>query len=539
MRCSKTVPCDACVGQGMALQCRREQVIVTKHIRSVKVQQQKAKGAATGTTNPAGPSLGRIPPVLQYPEPRQASPDHEETAAVLLDLSQHQSHQPHHSHDLNLGYVFDIGRPGPSTLGHTSRRHEEVSSPTSSSYRLGSQQWTVPSDCDEAARVSSPDTEVSPFEATVTSLEFMVWGRQRDGGVPAPAAMPHVQDDADGAIISPQQAAEIIKYHWRWLTWTHNMIHWPQFQEECHLYWNDGIVKENAWVALYYAVLCVGLHHMTMDQRTELGLATVHSREDFRLFVGIKPRLIFMTLVVSVQAICLLVLCAHDFNGSNLLAVLLSSAIRIAQSLNVHRLGPDPVELPYRDKVQREIRKSIWMFLSTQDSFMIPFSNSHSISLNYCNTPAPLNCNAISGAGANGRSDPFKPVSIEQPTAMSYQLIMHKVAHVYRSFFDQTSSLPGTLDSDAAMRRLYDHVLKADSEISNILKALPRYLRVDYTETNIRLPCYIPRQRYHFAISVAHKTLSIHRKFFLRSLTDKWYNYTKVLMSKPEYGRNF
>lgn len=136
---------------------------------------------------------------------------------------------------------------------------------------------------------SSAQDEASPFEATLTSLEYLVWGRQRHGGIPESQSMTSLQRHVEAEIVSQQQAVGILKYHWKWLTWTHNIIYWPRFHEDCRLYWNEGLIKDKAWLALYYAVLCVshrpykaaiaisdsqiqvGLHHMTTEQRDGLG----------------------------------------------------------------------------------------------------------------------------------------------------------------------------------------------------------------------------------------------------------------------------
>jgi hypothetical protein len=214
-----------------------------------------------------------------------------------------------------------------------------------------------------------------------------------------------------------------------------------------------------------------------------------------------------------------------------MLSVMLASAIRIAQSLNIHRLGPDP-EIPISNQgtLQREIEKSVWMFLRTQDWLLIPFNNAYSISPRHCTTPRPIHCSGISGL-APGR-EPFESISLEQPTLMSYQLIMFEgkyiicdfatrqstnlpfqVAVVFRSFYDQTSEFEINIDDGQTLRKLYDCVLDADARLEAVSKNLPRYLRLGETSTSGQLPCYIPRQRFHLAISIAHKVSDISSRF--------------------------
>jgi hypothetical protein len=67
---------------------------------------------------------------------------------------------------------------------------------------------------------------------------------------------------------------------------------------------------------------------------------------------------------------------------SNSQSVNLASAVRIAQSLGLHRLGKtkrganternDPAE-----QVQKEIGRRVWQQLTTQDWFSVPFSETY------------------------------------------------------------------------------------------------------------------------------------------------------------------
>ncbi|KAK5127779.1 hypothetical protein LTR85_004895 [Meristemomyces frigidus] len=336
---------------------------------------------------------------------------------------------------------------------------------------------------------------------------------------------------AVGDLLSPQHAIAVLEYHRQWLVWTYNFIHWPYFIEECQVYWSEGIVKEKAWVALYYAMLCVGLHHMSTDQRIQLGVPTESGLTE-RLYRQCLSSLsdaqyVGVHSLRSVQAICLLVLCAHDFDGSNNLTVLLSSAIRIAQALGIHRLGPDALTSKSpEDMLQREISKSIWMFLTTQDWFLIPFSSAYSISPRHCTTPLPSNCNGI--AGFSGQIEPFDPVRSDQPTHMSFLLAMFKVSEVYRSFFDETITLSESQSKERNLRTLYEQVLKADAELKAIHRSESRTTQPRYDLRDPQMSHWLQRQRYHFTISVAHKRLTVHHAFFLKSLVDNWYNYTKV-----------
>lgn len=104
--------------------------------------------------------------------------------------------------------------------------------------------------------------------------------------------------------------------------------------------------------------------------------------------------------LTSIQTICVLVQVAYNLDQSDLISVLLSSAIRIAQSLGLHRLGADHAttqhvpdgltEVQYL--IDREVKKRTWWFLVRQDWLQIPFQNTFVIHANQFNTPMPLNC---------------------------------------------------------------------------------------------------------------------------------------------------
>jgi type II secretory pathway component PulF len=72
---------------------------------------------------------------------------------------------------------------------------------------------------------------------------------------------------------------------------------------------------------------------------------------------------------------------------SNSQSVLLASAVRVAQSLGLHRLGKskrtaqDAENETKVEIVQRELGRRLWQQLVTQDWFSVPFSET------YCKGP--------------------------------------------------------------------------------------------------------------------------------------------------------
>jgi hypothetical protein len=112
---------------------------------------------------------------------------------------------------------------------------------------------------------------------------------------------------------------------------------------------------------------------------------------------------ILIYLVYGVQAITTSTICAHILGYvmsgstrmtklimtrfSNSQSVFLASAVRVAQSLGLHRLGKskrtshEAENETKAEVVQRELGRSIWQQLATQDWFSVPFSET------YCKGP--------------------------------------------------------------------------------------------------------------------------------------------------------
>lgn len=110
--------------------------------------------------------------------------------------------------------------------------------------------------------------------------------------------------------------------------------------------------------------------------------------------------------LAAVQAISVIFQVGYNLGESDFMSVLLACAIRICQSLNLHRLGADP-ENPSLDlcllsaqeqsimrkaAIFREVKKRVWWMMIRQDWLQIPFGNLFSISASHFNTPMPINC---------------------------------------------------------------------------------------------------------------------------------------------------
>lgn len=120
----------------------------------------------------------------------------------------------------------------------------------------------------------------------------------------------------------------------------------------------------------------------------------------------------FPTLT-SCMAITTLTMSAHLLGASNTQAVLLASAIRIAQSLGLHRLDDSKPR-----SMERELGRRVWAQLCQQDWFSIPFAECYLIQPMYSKSLPPLNCDDVK----------FSELEPSVPTVTSYGRYIHSIA---------------------------------------------------------------------------------------------------------------
>ncbi|KAH6664575.1 hypothetical protein B0J14DRAFT_241709 [Halenospora varia] len=255
MKCSKTVPCTSCEKLGIGSQCCREAVIVSKEIR------QRSQTTATRRTA-----------ISKYRRERQP-PDEYDTPSHRDKRSRHNYHLEHSS-----DHLFKRASQRPThlqspnnTATSITNQEDEVSEdlymdhaashtyPSSSSVypRTSNISFVQPSLLAHEVSTSTHDDDILA-ENAATTLEFLAWGRQRDIRVSPSSTTISPGSSAGFDILPRQQTKLVLDYHREWLIWMHNTVHWPTFQTECRAFWRDGIVEEKAWLAVYYALLCVG-----------------------------------------------------------------------------------------------------------------------------------------------------------------------------------------------------------------------------------------------------------------------------------------
>ncbi|KAG7409084.1 putative transcription factor lepB [Fusarium oxysporum f. sp. rapae] len=487
IKCSKTIPCTACVHQSKADQCQREPVAVVSRRSVVRARASTAPDDPTtvppSALVPEAASFAAVPPTSAEEVPPTVNPALSSTAASSND-------------------------PLPQI---DERMIEQL-----------------------LASLSTPDTRLTNEAAAM--LEFLTHGRRNIlnrfiGRESVSTSMTQPVQKWD-AFLPVEDARSLLALHEKHLTWMHNTVHMPTFLRE----FDENILKiecDSNWIALYYALLSQTLYHLDNVYLSSLPQPiTVDSKASRILFEKSREMLYkaeFMDKhkLTSVQTICLLVQVAHNFDKSDLICVLVSAAIRIAQCLNLHRLGLDDPGAGVSEVVDREVRKRVWWFLVRYDWLQIPFQNTCQIHYSQFNTPMPANCHDDEQRMIKDGRVNAQPAEICTITTWTNCLAQMSVVmwrhhdHMLRK---------GSTETDGIYGR-YDEVIRADEEIKSLYLSWPDTLRdfnttpSDHPATDGLPTALMPAM---LLMSIAQKIFTVHRQFQLSCFRDRRYAFSQL-----------
>jgi hypothetical protein len=401
---------------------------------------------------------------------------------------------------------------------------------------------------DKPSSGDSVDTATEQDEVVnaATILEFLAWGKRKevsyatvlpphtdsqhqvfDDAAPYAsdefASSPNNSDREDSSlqnlqILLPDQnkVTAMVEYHVNYLLWFHGSFHGPTFRQQlqtffdCHL---SDLVSPDVdmlWVALLFSVLTGAIS--CGDKMTVLAWGFDEAEQEmlsskwFQATVTCLNTADYMARhsILACEAIATLTISAHILGYSNQQAILLASAVRIAQSLGLHRLT-DSV----KKTLEREIGKRVWAQLCSQDWFSIPFSECYLVNPLYSRTTAPINCDDITLDDS--------PDTI--PTVTSYCRYLHSIAAL----------MPGLQDGITRSNTLftkYDQVMTFDRKMRKIASE-QRPVFLSNTPLDPSWPRWIIWARRAAAISSSHKIIMIHRNFLVLSFTNSAFEFTR------------
>ena len=299
---------------------------------------------------------------------------------------------------------------------------------------------------EEEASPAQDDSQAE-VEEVATVLEFLAWGRVKDANFAdtikepgdvqesklfadeeslytmeswdrsapsAPAAEYLCMDTSlitslQEKLPSQIQVLQMFEFHREWLLWAHCSFHAPTVAQALEeFYGNDrGVISLSSsklqWSALLFAILSVTAGSAKPEHM--IGWGFREEEHGFRAKQWYQASIECINAaryqenhnLFSIQAISTLATCAHILGFSNTQSILIASAIRIAQSLGLHRLKGERGEYkaPTNDReieahIQLETGRRVWQHLLAHDWFSVPFSETYSVSPLHTTSKQPL-----------------------------------------------------------------------------------------------------------------------------------------------------
>ncbi|KAL4889433.1 putative C6 transcription factor [Aspergillus ambiguus] len=495
LRCSKNIPCSACVERGISQLCRR-----------------RADNAAKVSPRTDGDRTTRSD--LRHRETSTSAP---RSGTSSNNIS--SSPPPVQIHTTGQVQGTDHIYPEQPTVAQTPVHLPQTSQP----------------------RRSIVDNVT---EDAAVMLEFLALSRKRVLQIAEIEQSQSTQRSNSALetfdpVFTADQVRAMMSYHQKYISWIHNVVHLPTFREECERHFTNPAEVQGGWLSLYYAMLAVTLYHTDPSILQELNInsSTLMAELCYQKSMDTLHDADFMFNhnLSSIQAICLLIYVGHNVGHSDKMSVLLSCGVRMAQCLCLHRLGHEGrVEKEgegeadvciQRRLIDREVSKRVWWFLVRQDWLQIPFNNTYTIHPTQFNTPMPKNCDE--DCPAMFESNQIIEHGQEHYTQGSYTTVLNHVAILIWRTQDKMCQQGHPNQVEDGLRKLYSEVIQADRDLRELMERMPSFFQMNSNPVT-GLPAHVKYQREVLSLGLAHKFYSIHRHFHIPSFKEPWFAYTKI-----------
>ncbi|KAH7084613.1 c6 zinc finger domain-containing protein [Paraphoma chrysanthemicola] len=440
---------------------------------------------------------------------------------------QQSPRRPSSSRELELDYlrrrVSELqGRSSASPVDHQSAIPNE------------SQVDTGAPDPHEHENSAPGDTNDSVAHDAASILEFLAWGRRKDPDVHAVVSPQvdtveqgedeaHPFDDLSSLAVlqlllpNSRQVRHLVDYHCDALLWYHGSFFGPTFRAQLDVFWSrhggqlasPGLNLQ--WVALLFSVMTGSLTCAPPEQAELWGYRGAEpgtlSKRWFQAVRSCLNRADYTSnlSIFSCQAVATATISAHLLGFSSSQSIHLAAAVRVAQSLGLHRLGPEAKG----NTTEKEIGRRVWCQLCSQDWFGIPFSESYLINPLYATSEPPANCH----------DHDLLPLHSSIPTITSYSRFLYDIASIMPRLQD------GLMSCNTPYTR-YEQVLKWDTRLRTLaIQERPVFLTACSLESG--WPSWIPWARRALAISSSHKIIMIHRSFLSDSFSNPAFSFTR------------
>ncbi|CAK7235490.1 hypothetical protein SBRCBS47491_009310 [Sporothrix bragantina] len=400
----------------------------------------------------------------------------------------------------------------------------------------------------ETGAVLSP-TSMATSTTSASTFEFLAWGRYSQTCFPhrrcrcyqnrryselasincdaawvGRQAMSIALSTDTDVLLPPAVARQVVQFHMDHLRWHHNAFHGPTFLAQCEQFWRTGTADHPLWLALYFAVCSVSLwtllnnapaRAVVLDPLAFSFDETLVERQ-FQAMVNVLYGENFLEhlSLYAVQAIVISTRIAHNLDRTDLNAILVGAAVRIAHCLGLHKIS-DPVVTPdglqsefgWHEHVEIETGKRVWLQLVIQDHFQIPYTDTYIIHPSQYMTPLPQNCN----------DDDMVDRDPAVPTNSSYVRMLGRTATLIPPLLDGL----GAMGARKSPAEAYQHILACDRVMRANVSQIPEFLlrdddssRSSISNSNSSIK-WLPLARRTLAISAAEKIIMIHRPVLL------------------------
>lgn len=309
----------------------------------------------------------------------------------------------------------------------------------------------------------------------------------------------------------------LVDYNCDSLLWYHGSFFAPTFRAQLQMFWGQhgGNITSKGlnlqWVALLFSVMAGSLTCAPSTQTKAWGYrdieqATLAKRWFHAITVCLNCANYTARLsLLSCQAIATGTVAAHLPGFSSSQSILLATAVRIAQSMGLHKLC---LGVTGR-KTEVEVGRRVWIQLCSQDWFGIPFSESYLINPLYSTSAPPTHCH----------DHDLIALPLHTPSITSYCRYLYDVASIMPHLQDDMMSCKTPYTR-------YEQVLKWDARLRTLAtQERPPFLKSVPLDPS--WPAWVPWARRALAISSSHKIIMIHRTFLSDSFTNDAFAFTR------------
>ena len=331
---------------------------------------------------------------------------------------------------------------------------------------------------------------------------------------PRPSSRPSVTRTAQLDLLqlempSMQMIGQLVRFHERCLLWYHGCYHGPTFRAELQAKTHPNmetilVDADLQWSGLLFAILAGSL--ICANDRTLTSWR--FKKADIAKQASSWYRAAVSCLNVSnytahhslhaVQAIATLTVSAHTLGLSTEQSVLLGAALKIAQSLGIHRLeflpsidviSADSTAEQRQKVLTRETCRRVWSQLCAQDWFSVSVTEAYNINPLFSTSAKPGNRDFLTMEAI--------PESI--PTYVSYGNYLNDIARII-------AGLQEALASSHTALTQYKHVLEYDAKMRSLAtKDRPVYFNVT-EQIDPTWQDFVPWARRSLTICFSHKS---------------------------------